>query len=63
MEFAVPEDHKIKFLKSEKRENICTLPESWNMKVTVIPSVFGALGTISKDLVKGLEDDRIIKIE
>ena len=26
------------------------------MKVTVIPTVIGALGTISKKLVKGLED-------
>ena len=28
----------------------------WNKKVTVIPIVIGALGTISKGLVKGLED-------
>ena len=26
------------------------------MKVTVIPIVFGALGTVTKGLVKGLED-------
>ena len=27
----------------------------WNMKVTVIPIVNGALGTVTKDLVQGLE--------
>ena len=28
----------------------------WNIKVTVIPIVIGALGTITKWLVQGLED-------
>ena len=28
----------------------------WNMKMMVIPIVIGALGTIPKGLVKGLED-------
>ena len=32
------------------------LKKLWNMKVTVIPIVIGALGTVSKGLVKGLED-------
>ena len=31
----------------------------WNMKVTVIPIVTGALGTITKRLVKGLKDFEI----
>ena len=30
--------------------------KNWNIKVTVIPIVIGALGTIPKGLVKGLED-------
>ena len=29
------------------------------MKVTVVPIVIGALGTVIKELVKGLEDLRI----
>ena len=29
----------------------------WNMKVTVIPLVIGALGTVTKWLVQGLEDE------
>ena len=28
----------------------------WNMKVTSVPIVIGALGTITKGLLKGLED-------
>ena len=32
------------------------LKKLWNMKVTVIPIGIGALGTIPKSLVKGLEE-------
>ena len=28
----------------------------WNMKVTIVPIVTGAFGTITKGLLKGLED-------
>ena len=28
----------------------------WNMKITIVPIVIGALGTITKGLLKGLED-------
>ena len=28
----------------------------WNLKVTIVPIVIGALGTITKGLLKGLED-------
>ena len=28
----------------------------WNMKVTIIPIVTGALGTVTKGLVQGLDD-------
>ena len=28
----------------------------WNMKVTILPIVIGAFGTITKWLLKGLED-------
>ena len=28
----------------------------WNMKVTIVPVVIGAFGTITKELLKGLED-------
>ena len=32
------------------------MKKQWNMKVTIIPIVIGALGAITKGLVKGLED-------
>ena len=42
--------------KRDKYLNIAReVKKPWNMKVTVIPTVLGALGTIQKRLVKGLE--------
>ena len=45
---------------SEKRDKYLYLARElinlWNMKVTVIPHVIGALGTIPKRLAKELED-------
>ena len=39
----------------------------WNMNVTIIPIVIGALGTVTKGLVQGLEDleirERVEKIQ
>ena len=39
----------------------------WNMKVTIIPIVIGAFGTVTKGLLKGLEDlevgDRVETIQ
>ena len=32
------------------------LEKLWNMKVTIVPIVIGALGTVTKGLLKGLED-------
>ena len=32
------------------------LKKLWNLKVTVIPTVFGALDTVTKELVNGQED-------
>ena len=31
----------------------------WNMKVTIVPIVIDALGTITKRLLKGLEDLKV----
>ena len=35
------------------------LKKLWNMKVTILPVGIGAFGTISKGLLKGLEDLRV----
>ena len=60
VEFAVLVDHKIKLKKNGKREKYLDLTRElkklWNMKVTVIPIVIGALGTVIKELVPGLEN-------
>ena len=63
MDFAVPADHRVKIKGSEKRDKCLDLARELkkrrNMKVTLIPIVIGALGTIPKGLVKRLEDFEI----
>ena len=60
MDFAVPADHRVKLKESEKKDTYLYLARElkklWNIKVTVILVVIGALGTVTKGLVKGLED-------
>ena len=60
MDFAVPADHRLKLEKSEKKDKCLDLArelrELWNMKVTIIPIVIGVFGTVTKGLLKGLED-------
>ena len=45
---------------SEKKDKYLDLAREWrklwNMKVTIVPIVIGALGTITKGLLKDLED-------
>ena len=52
-------DHRINLKESEKKEKYLDLAREWkklwNMKVTIVPIVIGALGTITKGLLKGLE--------
>ena len=60
VEFAVPADHRIKLKESVKKDKYLDLARElkklWNMKVTIIPIVIGAFGTVTKGLVQGLED-------
>ena len=60
VDFAVPADHKINLKESEKKDKYLDLARElkklWNMKVTIVPIVIGALGTITKGLLKGLKD-------
>ena len=50
----------MKLIESEKRDQYQDLARElkqlWNLKLTVIPTVIGAFGTIPKGLVKGVED-------
>ena len=58
--FPVPADHRIILKESEKKDKYLDLARElkrlWNMKVTIVQIVIGALGTITKGLSKGLED-------
>ena len=55
-----PTDHRINMKESEKKDKYIDLARElkklWNMKVTIVPIVIGAFGTITKGLLKGLED-------
>ena len=60
VDFAVPADHRIKLKECEKKDKYLDLARElkklWNMQVTIIPIVIGSFGTVTKGLLKGLED-------
>ena len=57
MDFIFPADHREKLKENEKRIDLAReMKKLWNMKVTFIPIVIGALGIVTKGLIKGLED-------
>ena len=60
VDFAVPADHRIKLKECEKKDKYLNLARElkkvWNMKVTIAQIVIGAFDTITKGLLKGLED-------
>ena len=60
VDFAVPADHRIKQKECEKKDKYLDLARELknlrNMQVTMIPFVIGAFGTVTKGLLKGLED-------
>ena len=60
MNLAVPDNHRIKLKECEKKDKYLDLARElkklWNMKETIVPIVIGAFGSITKGLLKGLED-------
>ena len=60
VDFAVPSDHRIKPKECEKKDKYFDLARElkklWNMQVTIIQIVIGAFGTVTKGLLKGLEN-------
>ena len=59
VDFAVPADHRVKLKESKKKDKYQDLAREWkkklwDMKVTVIPIVIGAVGTVTKYLGKGM---------
>ena len=57
---AVPADHRVKLKEFEKKDKYSDLARELkklcNMQVTITPIVIGAFGTVTKGLLKGLED-------
>ena len=60
VDFVVPADHRIKPKVCEKKDKYLDLARElkklWNMKVKIIPIMVSAFGTLTKGLLKGLED-------
>ena len=58
--FAVLADHRIKLKECEKKDKYLDfarkLKKLWNMQMTIILIVIGVFGTVTKGLLKGLED-------
>ena len=64
VDFAVPANQRIKLKECDKKNKYLDLARElkklWNMKVTIIPIVIGAFGTVTKGLLK---DWRTWKLE
>ena len=60
VDFSVAAGHRIKLKECEKKDKYLDLARElkklWNMQVTIIPIIIGAFGTVTKGLLKGLED-------
>ena len=58
--FAVPPDNRVKLREGEKKDKYLDLVRVvktlWKLKGMVIPVVIGALGNVTKGLVKGWEE-------
>ena len=59
MNFVVPEDHRGKNKENEARDNYTDHAMLRNMKVTVMPIVIGALETVPKRSVRGVEELKV----
>ena len=64
VDFSVLGDHIVEMKECKMRDKYLDLARElknklWNMTVTIIPIVIGALGTVTKGLVQGLEDMEI----
>ena len=59
-DFVVPADHRVNLKECETKDKYPDLARDlktlWNMKMTMIPIVISALGTVPKLLIMGQED-------
>ena len=60
MDVAAPVNHRVKLKESKKKDMYLDLAREskklWNIEVTFVPIVTGALDTVTKGFVYGLED-------
>ena len=60
IDFAASADHRVTLKECEKKDKYLDLDRElkklWNMQVAIIPIVIGAFRTVTKGLLKGLED-------
>ncbi len=60
MDFALPADSRIKLKENAKKDKYLGLARKlknlWNIKLSIITNVIDAFDTITKGLLKGLED-------
>ena len=60
VDFTVSADHRIKLKECEKNDKYLDLARElkklWNMTVTIVPIVIGAFGTVTRGLLKALDD-------
>ena len=58
VDFSIPADHRINLKECKKKYKYLDLGREfkklWNMKVTIVPIVIGALGPMTKRLLKGM---------
>ena len=61
MKFNVPAELRVKLKENKMKDKFLDLTRElkkmWNNKVTVIPNLSGALGTVTNGLIQGLEDE------
>ena len=62
--FVIPADHRLKLKENEKKDKYLDLARDlkkklWTMKVTIIPIVISASGTVTKGLLNGLADLKV----
>ena len=58
MDVPGPADHRVKLAESEKKDKGIG-KKMWNMNVSIISIAIGALGTVNKLLIPGLEELKI----
>ena len=61
VDFAVPANHRVKLKENEKKDKYLDLSRElkkklWSIKVTTTLFVIGAFGTVTKVLIRELED-------